>query len=238
MIVFINKAMSRFKRFYFNRIPLHTILKNYLFYLFYENSSDYWNQRYLNGGSSGDGSRGRLAEQKSDYVKGIIDLHGITSAIDFGCGDGSQLSEFINSLESYIGYEVSPYLVSKLEEQYGGEGRYFYNYKSYNGSKAELSLSLDVIYHLIEDSVFEDYMRNLFNSSMKFVLIYSSNTAYQHIFQPRHIYHRDVTTWISNNIDNFKFVEYVCNKYPYMWDGNKETSFCDFYLYKRDDHEL
>ena len=33
--------------------------------------------------------------------------------------------------------------------------------------KADLSMSLDVLYHILEDNVFNSYMINLFNSSNK-----------------------------------------------------------------------
>src|SRR5215210_4430947 len=37
--------------------------------------------------------------------------------------------------------------------------------EEYAGESAELALSLEVIYHLVEDEVFESYMRRLFGSS-------------------------------------------------------------------------
>ena len=42
--------------------------------------------------------------------------------------------------------------------------------------KADLSLSLDVIYHLVEDDVFEYYMRTLFEASNGYVIIYASDS--------------------------------------------------------------
>jgi hypothetical protein len=39
----------------------------------------------------------------------------------------------------------------------------------------DLELSLDVIYHLVEDEVFDAYMRSLFAHAGRFVVIYSSN---------------------------------------------------------------
>lgn len=41
---------------------------------------------------------------------------------------------------------------------------------------ADLSLSLDVIYHLVEDEVFETYINTLFKSARRYVIIYSSNS--------------------------------------------------------------
>ena len=46
----------------------------------------------------------------------------------------------------------------------------------YSGETADLALSLDVIYHLVEDNVFEHYMQMLFKASNKYVIIYASDT--------------------------------------------------------------
>ena len=40
---------------------------------------------------------------------------------------------------------------------------------------ADLALSLDVIYHLTEDTVFEAYMRHLFAAGSRFVIIYATD---------------------------------------------------------------
>ena len=41
--------------------------------------------------------------------------------------------------------------------------------------KADMAISLDVLFHLVEDEIFERYIRNLFSSAQRFVVIYSSN---------------------------------------------------------------
>lgn len=45
----------------------------------------------------------------------------------------------------------------------------------YRGESADLGLPLDVIYHLVEDHIFEDCMRLLFGAATRFVIIYASN---------------------------------------------------------------
>ena len=39
----------------------------------------------------------------------------------------------------------------------------------------ELSLSLDVIYHILDDNEYKKYMEDLFKFSNKYVIIYSNN---------------------------------------------------------------
>ena len=66
----------------------------------------YWEGRYRAGGNSGAGSYGRLATFKAGFVNGFVELNAIRSAIEFGCGDGNQLS--LLSVPRYTGVDVSP----------------------------------------------------------------------------------------------------------------------------------
>ena len=51
----------------------------------------YWEERYRNGGHSGDGSSGQLADFKAEVLNGFVKLYNVSSVIEFGCGDGKQL---------------------------------------------------------------------------------------------------------------------------------------------------
>lgn len=102
----------------------------------------------------------------------------------------------------------------------------------YNGEKAELSLSLDVIYHLIENEVFDHYMRNLFGAARCYVIIYSSNLDEERGNSLNHIRHRKFTNWINENISGWKIKNIIPNKYPYKGDY-KRGSLADFYIYEK-----
>lgn len=99
--------------------------------------------------------------------------------------------------------------------------------------KADLTLSLDVIYHLVEDSIYETYMKRLFSTSRKYVCIYApddenyNNTT---VLAP-HVHVRKFTEYISANINGWELVQIQKNKYP--WDPEKpdDTSWSDFYIY-------
>ena len=69
------------------------------------NSTEYWNDRYLNGGTSGQGSYGRLAEYKASFLNSLVSRYDIETVIELGCGDGSQLQLF--EFKSYLGFDVS-----------------------------------------------------------------------------------------------------------------------------------
>ena len=100
-----------------------------------------------------------------------------------------------------------------------------------NEEKADLSISLDVIYHLLEDHIFHLYMKNLFNSSNKYVCIYSSNVDGG---WAKHVKHRKFTNWIDKYMSiNWKIKEYIPNKYPFDPKNVETTSFSDFYFYEK-----
>ncbi len=95
-----------------------------------------------------------------------------------------------------------------------------------------MALSLDVIYHLIEDDAFEDHMRSLFNAATRFVIIYSSDTDENEGYENTHVKHRKFTSWVEANSVGWSLDRHIPNKYPYKGDYT-QGSFADFYIYKR-----
>ncbi|MAO63645.1 MAG: hypothetical protein CL666_01465 [Balneola sp.] len=194
-------------------------------------SKDYWKSRYIKGGNSGAGSYGRLAQFKSEVINSIIEKYDINSIIEFGSGDGNQLKYF--KPIKYLGIDVSELAVEKCIRLYHRDAlKEFKVLNDYNGETADCSMSLDVIYHLIEEEVYYDYMNELFNASRKIVIIYSSNkdSATENV----HVKHREFTKWVGDNKPNWKLIKKIKNKYPFDGDGLK-TSFADFYIYKYQD---
>ena len=78
----------------------------------------------------------------------------------------------------------------------------------YTGERADLTLSLDVIYHLVEDTVFECYMRTLFDSSKRYVIVYASDTDDNPIHEGTHVRHRKFSRWIRENAPNWTLVKH------------------------------
>jgi hypothetical protein len=102
----------------------------------------------------------------------------------------------------------------------------------YPREKAELALSLDVIYHLVEDKVFEHYMQTLFEASNRYVIIYSSNLDDNRGYEGTHIRHRKFTRWIRENLQGWQLVKHLPNRYPYRGDYRK-GSFAEFFIYEK-----
>jgi SAM-dependent methyltransferase len=155
----------------------------------------------------------------------------ITDIIEYGCGDGNQLR--LAQYQSYIGFDVSPDAVSRCKAMFSEDStKKFLLTDEYNGETAALTLCLDVIYHLVEDAVFDGYMHRLFDSSNKYVVIYSSNTDYNPPGQPDHVKHRKFTSWVEQNKPEWALHSFIPNRYPFT--GDVQTgSFSDFYIYEK-----
>ena len=194
-------------------------------------SMDYWRQRYESGYNSGIGSYGKFAEFKAEILNNFVRDNNIETVIEYGCGDGNQLK--LAEYPSYIGFDVSPEAISRCNRIFSEDDtKKFILMHEYTGETAELTISLDVIYHLIEDDVFNSYMERLFSSSKSFVIIYSSDTDDNQDNQVSHVKHRKFSEWIDKNQPKRKLLRRIPNKYPYQKDAN-EGSFADFYIYAK-----
>lgn len=198
----------------------------------FSNSSQYWDDRYNTGGNSGAGSYGRLARFKADVLNDFVIKHGISSVVEYGCGDGAQL-ELANYPE-YTGFDVSPQAVTLCRNKFSGRQNYqFFETKTLLDKEGsfDLALSLDVIYHLIEDDVFDAYMKRLFAASKNFVIIYSNNIDKK--FDAPHVRGRKFTQWCDENAKRWTLFQVIENRYPYDPAEPNDTSHSDFYIYKR-----
>ena len=73
--------------------------------------------------------------------------------------------------------------------------------------------NIDVIYHLVEDDVYHNYMNQLFSSSKKYVIIYSSNfDDLESNNVVAHVKHRKFSKWVEENISEFEFIKHIPNK--------------------------
>lgn len=194
-------------------------------------SGQYWNERYECGRNSGDGSYNHLAEFKAEILNTFVVENEIKTVIEYGCGDGNQLG--LARYPSYVGFDVSAAALSMCKDNFiNDESKAFKLMDDYDSETAELTLSLDVIYHLVEDNVFAEYMDKLFDSSTRFVIVYSSNTKNNPEGQSTHVRHRKFSEWIEINKINYKLIKHIPNVYPF--DGNTKTgSFADFYIYEK-----
>ena len=198
----------------------------------WEGSARYWENRYVTGGNSGAGSYNRLADFKARIINEFVKEHDVKEVVEWGCGDGNQLS--LATYPAYVGFDVSKKAVQICEEKFKNDTTKKFVWSG--GADFEttvigdLAMSLDVIYHLVEDEVFELYMQRLFASSDKYICIYACDFDSNHA---AHVQCRKFTDYIADNFKDWELLEIIPNEYPYDENDPDNTSWSDFYFYKR-----
>ena len=195
----------------------------------FHGSASYWERNYARGGRSGEGSYHPLAEAKATFLNDFVRTHDVTSVLEFGCGDGNQLS--LADYPRYIGLDVSRTAIKLCQRRFADDlAKSFF---LYDGAcftdrgglfTADLALSLDVIYHLTEDTVFDAYMRHLFAAGSRFVIIYATDRVIPGTAP--HVRHRQFTSWLQTHCADWRLTEVT----PGPNDGPTRA---DFHTYER-----
>ena len=197
-------------------------------------SKKYWNDRYTKGGTSGSGSYNKLAQFKADIINNFIEKNQIKSLVDYGVGDGNQLKLINTENLIYTGIDVSEIIISKCKEEFKDDKTKIFIHSNNidNELKADLVLSCDVIYHLIEEQVYKEYMEILFSMSKKYVIIYAKNEDINHAI---HVKFRKFSNYIESNLPEWQLIKHIPNKFQQLILGknNDKTSPSDFYIYKK-----
>lgn len=186
-------------------------------------SSKYWDNRYIAGKDSGEGSYGKMAKFKAKITNDFIKEHHIDSILDLGCGDGNQASLF--KCRKYTGFDVSEAIIEACATKFKNDSTKYFTNCLRNLKPADLVLSYEVLFHLIDFDVFMEHLRRLFKFSKEYVIIFSSN-EYSRIPQAYHVKHRKFTTIIPDYFPEWKLVKIILNEYP-------DESFSDFFIYKK-----
>src|SRR5689334_14993422 len=82
-------------------------------------SASYWADRYQAGGNSGVGSYGVLADFKAATLNDFVAANNVGSVIEFGCGDGNQLS--LANYPRYLGLDVAKGAIELCRTRFGGD---------------------------------------------------------------------------------------------------------------------
>ena len=168
----------------------------------FRGSRDYWETRYRIGGHSGEGSRGKVADYKADVLNAFFARHDVRSVIEFGCGDGYQLKML--SIPQYVGVDVSKTILEHCRTLFAGDAtKRFVSVDEYAGERADVSMSIDVIFHLVEDAVYDEYLSRLFAAGERFVIVYSTSGDMADT-GVKHVRHRDVVADIARRFPQFE----------------------------------
>lgn len=186
-------------------------------------SQKYWELRYSSAGDSGVGSYGEMAKDKADFINQLIERFSLNSCLEFGCGDGHNL-QFYN-FKKYLGVDVSKTAIDLCLKQYGEDRTksfalyqqdYFKNMNQF--IETDVTLSSEVIFHLVEQSVYDSYLEKLFTLANKGVIIISTdNNDNEGI--PAHIRHRKFSVDVATRFPNFKRENL---DFPSGWDKYKD----------------
>ena len=194
-------------------------------------SADYWESRYRLGLTSGSGSMGELAHFKAGMLNEFVRVHDVRSVIEFGCGDGLQLA--LANYPNYVGIDVSHAAIELCRRRFEGDATkvFLWQHVSAGGAEpelpdADLALSLDVIYHLLEDDVYRRYLADFFGAARRYAIIYSSNRPDQ--ASAPHVRHREFLKDVSAGFPEFSLLQKIENPY-------RSQSFADFYVFSRTD---
>ena len=237
MKLLLHKAIKTFREFFLKKTKKKPFNQ--------QGSKGYWETRYALGGNSGGGSYGRLAEFKAEILNNLIAKYRVGTVIELGCGDGNQTT-LLTSLDHeeryYLGLDVSPTAIThNLEKFKVDEKKDFLLFDSTTlkniGAflRADMTLSLDVLYHLVERPIYESYLNTLFDMSSNYVVIYASDDDSIKTNAP-HVLIRSFTPYIKEHFKDFELIEKIENKYH--WDGvsksdTNEWSWSDFFVYRR-----
>jgi SAM-dependent methyltransferase len=194
-------------------------------------SQDYWVKRYEKGGNSGPGSYSELAKFKAQVLNAFVAEKGIASVMEFGCGDGNQLE--LANYPSYRGFDVSPVAVQRCRARFAADStKRFALVADYAGETADLAMSLDVIYHLVENSVYEAHLRTVFGASTRFVAVYSTNRDAPDDAGLAHVRHRRFTDFVERELPSWKLLRN--EKQPRAYSGDiTESSMAEFFLFEK-----
>lgn len=197
----------------------------------FRHSSSYWEQRYRTGGDSGAGSYGVLARYKADFLNRYVAEQGVRRVIELGCGDGAQLS--LADYPEYIGLDVAPGAIEACIHRFEGDRRKTFLLYSpshlhdpLGALRGDLVLSLDVVYHLVEDEAFETYMHHLFHWARSTSSMYSSDDDARPS-AAAWIKHRNYTAWITRNCPSWELVQHEANPHA------SSEVFAEFRVFRR-----
>jgi hypothetical protein len=175
--------------------------------ILFRGSGRYWESRYVGGGTSGAGSYGEQAEYKAAFLNAFVRDNDVATVVEFGCGDGNQLR--LATYPSYLGLDVSRTAIRMCLEAFQADASksfLYYEPTAFADNArfvhGDLVLSLDVVYHLIEDEVYESYMRSLFSASDRFVIVYATD-AERRVAAP-HVRHRAFTEWVATHATQWR----------------------------------
>lgn len=178
-------------------------------------STRFWERRYQHGGNSGEGSMGDNARFKADFLNLFVRDNEVESVIEWGCGDGRQLA--LSEYPQYVGLDVSETAVELCRHRMADRLEYEFDslppadgwqYLGY-----DLSLSIDVAYHLPNNQVFAQHLRDVFDASVRWAIIYTTDLLRLAPYpeSSEHVLHRHVVNFVFTHFHDWDLASLTYN---------------------------
>ncbi len=142
------------------------------------------------------------------------------------------------NVNAYIGLDVSATIIKHCISKFKSDNSksfFIYDSESFADNlhifRSDAAFSIDVIFHLVENVVFEKYLEDLFSSAIKLVVIYGADLDY--IPGTEHELYRKFTVYIENKFPDWKLEKIIKNRFPLKNYEDKNGSLSDFYFYIR-----
>jgi SAM-dependent methyltransferase len=211
-------------------------------------TAGYWERRYLHGGFSGAGSRGESLSQKIGFahtVYGDVQKEGGCGVLDLGCGDGRFAAGFVKfgleeqvNFTAYRAVDISPKALEIAEEFCRHnvppeEVNRHMSFELFRPDRPEqpitpgvfgLGLSLEVIFHILEDDIYDLYMRTLFDRC-RTVFIQTAADPEPVRTAGDHIVWRDTQEWVWTHRPEAVCIHHIPRPFG-------DRSFSDFFVYR------
>lgn len=141
----------------------------------------------------------------------------VSSVVDWGCGDGQVCSLLDMSGIHYTGIEVAGTALKRCMEQQPKPVYMLWKPGDPIRMFADVAMSIDVLFHFPKDKDYKTYLKVLFGSARKYVIIHSTDFHRDALV---HVRHRTVRNdiqrlypgWrlksVSDGIDPAKFMVY------------------------------
>lgn len=171
----------------------------------------YWDNRYRQGGTSGAGSYGDSAEYKASVINRFVADHDVTDVVEFGCGDGNQLSHY--ELPKYLGLDVAQSAVDRCRSRFADDPTKSFQRiipgEDLDLDQYDLALSIEVLMHVIDEDDFLWSLEQIFRHSRKYVVIQTPLTALRNFAKGYHERYRDLFPYLVPYVGEFAITEII-----------------------------
>ena len=196
----------------------------------FRGATHFWDRTYRTGGDSGHGSSGHLAEFKADVLNRWVRTHGFASVLELGCGDGRQLA--LAAYPRYIGLDISRAAIDLCRQRFVDDDTksfLLYDPARFHDPagflRADLAISLDVLFHAVDERDWELHLQHLFGAAGRAVVVYAPDADRPTAVPYSRV--RPFTPWVAAHLPEWRLVETIPNPWP-------KESWSDFHLFLRE----